>query len=65
MCFNDRAGKTPDGGRITAELVQALRPTYHATATMPAYTATLETWRLACPCGHVWDVHRDMPHDAL
>jgi len=65
VCFNDRAGKEPGDGRITAELVQTRRPTYAATNGRAPRTLTLETWRLTCPCGHVWDVHREAPPDAL
>ena len=62
-CFNDRAGTVPGEERITGELVQAIRPTYAATASRPAQTLTWETWRLSCPCGHGWEVTRQKAQD--
>jgi hypothetical protein len=63
QCFNSKAGKEPGEGRITAARVHVYTATYIPPLPHPFLglrdRITHETWRLTCPCGHVWERERE------
>ena len=62
-CGNATAGKEMGGGRLTGECLSVLPVSFRPPVQHPDLglreSVTIETWRLSCPCGHVWETTRE------